>query len=126
MEARMTKLAQVADVIVVQMRDDAVGYRIRIDIEELHTLDRTTQKLAAAASAYFLGKSSVDPENPIQTNDGPREVVHRHGTVVRVTADEMVGPPRITGRILDCEDFVLGQLLSHVSPSLEDKAIMRP
>src|SRR6266851_9994759 len=91
MEARMAKLAEVADVVVVQMRDEAVGDRIKIDIEELHAVDRASQKLPATASAYILGEPGVDQEDPIRANDGPGEVVHRHGPVVRITADEVVG-----------------------------------
>src|ERR1700737_1916642 len=41
METRMAEIAKVAYVIVVQMGDDAVGNRIRIDIDELHAVDRT-------------------------------------------------------------------------------------
>ena len=55
----MAKLAEITGVIVVQMGDDAVGNRIRIDIDELQAFDRTAQKLAAAASAYFLAKKPV-------------------------------------------------------------------
>jgi len=118
METCTGELAEISDVVVVKMGDDAVGDRFRIDVEKLQAVDRTAQKFAPAASADILGETGVNQEDPILPGDDPGEVVNGHWAVVRIATDEMVGSSCITGRIPDCEDFVFRQRIVHVVSSI--------
>src|SRR5437667_4990405 len=113
-ETRVRQLVKIADVIVVQVRQNDISDRVRLDIELPQTVDRTAQERAFPASRGFGGEAGVDQEHALRPDDHPGKVVHRHGTVVRVAADKMVSAPRVAGRILDGENFVVRDLLGHI------------
>src|SRR5438034_7242603 len=118
-KARVRQLVKIADVIVVQVRQNDISDRVRLDIELRQTVDRTAQERAFPASRGFGGESGIDQEHALRPDDHPGKVVHRHGTVVRVAADKMVSAPRLAGRIFDGENFVVWDLLGHTqSPAL--------
>src|SRR5713101_8852503 len=112
-EARVRQLVKVADVIVVQMRQNDIGDRIRVNIELSQALDRTAQEPAFPARRGFRREPGVNEKDTTRPDDDPGKIIHWHGPVVRVAADKMVRAPRIAGRIPDGKNFVFRQLLSH-------------
>jgi hypothetical protein len=60
MKARVWQLVKVADVIVVQVRQDDIGDRVRVNIEMPQALDWTAQELAFPTSSDFGSKAGVN------------------------------------------------------------------
>ncbi len=107
MEARRGKKAEVADVVVVQMRDDHVLHFLRVDAEELQAALGRMEHPAAAASADSCVEAGVDDKSAGLRAREPDEVVEIARALVRVSADEVLA--RLAGgeaRVPDREDFV--------------------
>ena len=63
MKPRFRKAVEIADMVVMQMGEDDVLDRIRIDAERGQRLDRTAQKCALALLRYLGVKAGIDDEN---------------------------------------------------------------
>ena len=99
MKARLGESVEVADVIVVQMRDDDVLDVRCADPEQLQRVDRIAQIGALALGRDFLGEAAVDDEPALLADRKPAEIVHRHRPVMRIAADEIVLPAALAGRV---------------------------
>ena len=95
--------------VVVHVRDDYVPHRSRVDAEELQAVARRTQPRAAALRGDCGGEAGIDHERAFRIPHEPHEIVHRHGRVVRIPAEEMIGAARVAHRVLDGVDLVFGQ-----------------
>src|SRR5215216_2273590 len=113
MEGRGRKAVEVADVVVVEMRQDHVLNARAVDADESERLDRAAQERAAAHRGHLRPESRVDDERPLGPDRDPQEIVHRHGPVVRIAADEVIRTPRLPRRIADGEQLVMRQGILH-------------
>src|SRR6185437_11941317 len=106
METRVRKPVEIADMVVMQMGEDDILDRLRIDVERAKRLHRTAQKRPLPPVRYFRVEAGVDDEGTASPSCQPHEVIHRHRTVVRIAADEMVAPPRITRGVANGKKLV--------------------
>ena len=106
MEARVRKLVEPANMVVVQMRQDHVRRDGGINADQVEAVGRTTHEPTLATRRIVGTEPSVDYPGLAVTHDGPHEVVHGHRGVVRVAADEMIGSTCITFGVLDREDVI--------------------
>jgi hypothetical protein len=70
-------------------------------------LDRVAQEGALALARDFRLEAGVDHEGAAAAPRYPDEIVHRHRTVMRVAADEMIAAPRLAGSIADGKELVV-------------------
>src|SRR3954471_3002621 len=110
MELRVREAMEIADVIVVQVRQNDVLDLVAVDADELQRVDRVAQECALAPLSGFLCEAAVDDERALRPLRDPEEIVHRHRRVVRIAADEMIGAFRFAHRIADREEFIFGKL----------------
>src|SRR5512137_1650999 len=88
MKAGARKQLQVARVVIVEMRDDDVFDLSTIDSQKTQAIAWLTQKLPAAPFGSRCIKSGIY-DNCVRVVAGdPNEVVHGHGPMVRICADE--------------------------------------
>ena len=114
-ELRRREAVEIADMVVVQVRQDHVLHRIAVDADQLQRLDRIAQMRAPALLRDLRGEARVDDEGALGPFRDPEEVVHRHRRIVRIAADEMIRTPRLAHRVADREQLVLGQLVHQCS-----------
>ena len=57
---RVRQLVKIADVIVVQMRQNHIGHSIGVDIEHSQAVDRTAEEGALPTCRGFCGKAGID------------------------------------------------------------------
>jgi hypothetical protein len=112
-EPRIGKLVEVADVVVMHVGEDDVLDRARVDAKEPQALRRTTQEGAPPLLGHFRGEAGIHHAGRSGPDHQPGVVVHRHGPVVRVAADEMVAPACLARRVAQRIDFVFGELSLH-------------
>ena len=109
MEPCVREVVEAADVVVVEVREDDVGDGRGIDIDGSESLGRGAQELRRRAAASAVPNPVSTTQVRMLPDDRPDEVVHRHRHVVRVAADEVLGPPSFTFRVLDrvhrCEPY---------------------
>ena len=105
-QRRRGKQLEIADVVVVQVRDHDILDRRRIDAEQAQAVRRATQVLASALGSHCRGKTGVDHQLAPAAAHQPDEVVERHRTIVRVAADEVLARAARVVRVLDRVDFV--------------------
>ncbi len=110
---RVWQFMEVANMIVVQVGQNNIGDRIRVNIEMPQAFDRTAQERAFPASSRFRSEAGVNQKNTVRPDNDPGKVIHGHGSVMRVAADKMVRSPRVAGGIPDCENLVFRQIFSH-------------
>ena len=108
-EARRREAAEIATMVVVQMRQHHVFHRGRLNSDQPHRPDWTTKKSASTLRRDLLGESDIDDNGAFLSLSDPDEVVHGHGRVMRVAADEVVTPLRVAHGIADGVEFVFGQ-----------------
>src|SRR5215216_6655083 len=111
MESRIRKPVEISRMVIMQMREDDILDRIRIDVECAERLHRATQECPFPLLRYLRVEAGVDDESTPSSFCHPHEVVHRHRAVVRIAADEMLAPPRLAGGVADGKEFVF--LLDH-------------
>src|SRR5258706_7473117 len=107
MEGRGGKKAEVADVVVVQVRDDHVLHLFRLDAEEREAALGRMDHPAAAAGADPGVEAGVDDESAGRRAGEPDEIIEIARALVRVAADEVLA--RLAVReacVPDREDFV--------------------
>ena len=54
-EARLGEAVEVADVVVMQVRQDDIGHLVGVDADELQSLDRIAQEIACAPGGDLGG-----------------------------------------------------------------------
>ena len=106
-EARVRELVEVADVIVVHVGEDHVAHGAGIDAEQGQALGRAAQESALALLGHLGREAGIDHVGAGRADRQPGVVVHRHGPVVRIAADEVIAPPRLARGVAQCIDFVL-------------------
>ena len=126
MKARDREFVEIADMVVMQMRQHHVGDRLRRDAELGQRVHRAAQELALALGRDLLGEAGVDHHDTALAADHPGEIIHRHRRVVRVAADEMVGAPGLARGVADGENFVLGHCPSPISRPRPGSRAPRP
>ena len=99
-EPCVREVVEAARVVVVEVREDDVGDGRGIDIDGSESLGRGAQELAPACRRVSGAEPRVDDPGRMLPYDRPHEVVHRHRRVVRVAADEVLGPARVAFRVL--------------------------
>ncbi len=100
---------EVSDMVVMQMRKNNVLHLVGIDPEKLQCLNRTAQKRPLSFCRHLGRETTVDYECPLIGLGYPKKVVHWHGPFVGVTANEMVAPLRIPGRVAKGKQLVFRQ-----------------
>src|SRR5688572_13170441 len=101
MESRIRESVEVTRMVVVQVCQDDILDFLRSYVERTERLYGTTQERALSPLRDFRVETGVDDKAAASPLCQPHEVVHRHRTVVRIAADEMLAPPRIAGSIAD-------------------------
>ena len=110
MEARFRKAMKVADMVVMQMRQDDISDLIGVDINQLERIDRIAQERALALGRNLRGEAAIDDVGLFRRHRGPQEIIHRHRAVMRIAADEMIAPLRLARGVADGEQFVFRRL----------------
>ena len=106
MERRLREEIEIADMVVMQVRDDDVLHLRRVDAEQLQAARGTAQMLATALGGHGGGEAGVDDDLAALAADQPDEVVERHRPVVRITADEVFRRAPIVMRVLERVNLV--------------------
>ena len=113
MELRIGEAVKIADMVVVHVGKHDVLDGIAVDAEQGQRLDRAAQKPPLACRGDLGGKAGVDDDGMMRRDRDPHEIVHRHRTVMRVAADEMVGTPGIALGVADRVELVLREMGIH-------------
>ena len=100
------KLIEAPHVVVVEVGEDDIAHRCRVDADQGQPLGRAAQEGAAPTLAVLAAETGVNNPGAVLTDDGPHEVVHGHGHIVAVSADEVLGPPGRSLAVLDRVDLV--------------------
>src|SRR5450830_871276 len=122
-EARLREPVKVSDMVVMQMRKNDVADLLGINLEKLQRVDRAAKKCSFSFRRHFGGEAAIDNECPLAGNGNPEKIIHRHRTVVRVTADEIVSPLRIAHRIANREQLIFWQSVGHDIPLLSCESL---
>src|SRR5215470_3590545 len=101
MKTRLGKAVEIADMVVMQMREDHILDRVRVNAEETERLHRTAQEGALAPLRDFGVEAGVDDKRSPAAARDPDEVIHRHRPIMRIATDEMRGAARVTGGVAD-------------------------
>src|ERR1700722_13643510 len=109
MKPRLRKTVEIADMVVMQMGEDDVFNFIRVDAEGGQPLDRIAQEGALAPRRYLGVETGIDDEGAPAALRHPDEIIHRHWSVMRIAADEMIAAPRLTGGVTDRKQLVIGR-----------------
>jgi hypothetical protein len=112
-EARVRELVEVADMVVVHVGQDHVAHRPGIDAQQRQALDRAAQERALALLGHLGGEARIDDVGATRAHRQPDEIVHRHGAVVRIAADEVIAPLGLARGVAEREDLVLRQRGRH-------------
>src|SRR6185295_8061785 len=70
---------------------------------------RRADVFALALRGDLGGEAAVHHDNALVVADQPHEIVHGHGRVVWIAADEVLVAARVAPRVADREDFVFRQ-----------------
>ena len=89
METGLGEFVVAANMVVVQVGDDHVGNGCSVYINGCQCFGHGAHESSVASRGIEFSESSVDDPCLVWPDDGPHEVVHRHGRVVRVAADEV-------------------------------------
>src|SRR5262249_50438289 len=106
MKSRAGKAIEVSDVVVMQMRENDVLDRAGIDVEQSQRFDGTAQESAFPPRRHLRVEAGVDDKPASPAPGEPHEIVHRHRAIMRLAADEGIGPPRLAGGVADGEELV--------------------
>jgi hypothetical protein len=106
MKSRAGKAVEISDVVVMEMREDHIFDRVRIDVEQSQRLYRAAQERSLSPLRHFLPKAGVDDERSSLSLCQPHEIVHRHRAIVRVAADEVIAAARLAGGVADGEELI--------------------
>jgi hypothetical protein len=106
-QGRRREEIEIADMVVVQMRNHHVLDRARIAAEKSQSLGRTTNVIPLSLGGHGCRKTGIDDDFAALAANQPDEVIERHRAVVRVATDKVLGfAPRVM-RVLDRVDLVL-------------------
>lgn len=104
---------EVADVVVVHVREDDVAHGLRADAKQLQRLRRAAQERAVAFLGHLGGEAGVDDEGAGRTDRDPGVVIHRHRRIVRVAADEIVAAASAARGVAQRMDLVFREPSVH-------------
>ena len=90
MKTRFRKSIEVADVIVVEVRDDDVLDLRGAHPEELERIDRISQVSAFALGRTLPREATIDDEAALVADREPAEVIHGHRPVMQTAANKIV------------------------------------
>jgi hypothetical protein len=105
-EARRREVTDAPGVVVVQVGDDHVGDGGGVDPDRRQRLGRRSEQAPAPARRVGFAEPGVHHPRGVVADRHPHEVVHRHGRVVGVAADEVLGAPRVALGVLQRVDAV--------------------
>ena len=106
MKSRAREAVEISDVVVMQMRKDHIFDRVRIDVEQSQRLYRTAQERSLSPLRHLLPEAGVDDKAPSLSLCQPHEIVHRHGAIVRIAANEVIAPTRLASGVADGKELV--------------------
>ena len=98
-KSRFRKPVEIADVVVVKMGENDVVDFFGGDAEQSESLDGIAEIGPLSPRRDLGGEAAVDDEPALRADDEPTEIVHRHRTVVRVAANEMILSAPLARRI---------------------------
>ena len=84
----MRKESITAHMVIVKMAQDDVLDAGTVNAEHGQALGWTAQELAPTPGAHGLGKTQVDDHGLCTVGEGPDEVGHLHGCVVRIAYEQ--------------------------------------
>jgi len=93
-KARFGKQFQIAAMVVMHMADDDVFHIAGRNANGSQAFHRVGQKFASPTGAHFRFKASIEDVCSARTDNGPDEIIQRHGSVMGIAANEVGG--RIT------------------------------
>ena len=105
-EAGLGEFMEVANVIIVHVGEDHILDPGGVAAQQSEGIDGVSLQLAAALAAAFGGEADIDDDLAVCVLGEPDEVVHRHRTVMRVAADEVLMPPGGAVGVFQGEEFV--------------------
>ena len=106
MKSRVRKTVEIARVIVVQMRQDDVGYLTGIHADQWQCVGRITQQIALPPCRRFLRKPAIHQVSAIAAPQHPHEVIEVRTKLVRIGKNEaLTRKPVAQVRVLDRNDF---------------------
>src|SRR5215831_14144089 len=112
-DACVGELVEVAEVVVVHVREDHVARAAGLHAQQYQTVNGTAQESALSLLRHLAGEARIDQVDGAGTRGHPHEVVHRHGPVVRIATDEMVAALRLAGGVAEGKHLEFGQRCRH-------------
>ena len=108
MEPRVRKQVEVAGVVIMQMGDDDIVDRFRLNFKTRQRLRRIERKLAVSQDRFFRIEPGIDQDFTTAAPDQPHKIVEVGGRgLVRVGRDEIhVGGARRHGGVAKRVNFV--------------------
>ena len=106
MKARIRKLIEPADMVVVKVREDHTRCGGCVHANERESFRCASQQSALASIGIFVAEAGINHLRVIVAHDRPDEIVHGHWRVMRITTDEVVGSAGVAFGILNREDVV--------------------
>jgi hypothetical protein len=103
--------------IIMHVSEDHIGDGIVVEPYERQRLRRTAQMPPSARCGDLGGKAGIDHVTPLRPDRRPDEIVHRHRSVMRIAADEVIGTPGIALGIADRVERVFGKMAVHGAAS---------
>ena len=116
MELSIGEAVKVADMVVVHVGEHDVLDGLAVDPDQRERFDRAAQKPPLARRGDLGGKAGVDDDGVMRRDRDPHEIIHRHGAVMRVAADEMVATPGIALGVADRVELVFREMGVHEWP----------
>jgi hypothetical protein len=83
MKPRFRKAIEIPHMVIMQVEENHVFNRIRVDAERREPLHGTAKECALASFRYFCVEPGIDDERSAATLGHPNEVIHRHRPVMK-------------------------------------------
>ena len=101
--------------VVVHVGDDHVLHSGRINVEHCQSLRWATQKVSSALLGHLFGKTGIHHPNLFLVANHPDEIVQRHGHIMAVTTQEIIGRLAHVVGVFDGINFVIWILAHGIS-----------
>lgn len=108
------KLLQVADVIVMEMREDHERNRLAVYAQFSEPFGRAAKMVPTTPGGYLGAEADIDYDSVFFRNHRPDEIVHGHGRVVRIVSMKVLVAARGPCSVPDSVHLVVGNF-SHVT-----------
>ena len=104
---RPGKQVMISGVVVMHVSDDDIRHLLVRYSYRPQAFIHGTYQGASALLRLLRAESGIDDYGAVRTHYGPDEVVQRHGSVMRVAAQEVVGGSALEMCVADSENLVV-------------------